>query len=156
MLALLSVSVALLTPSPQASRALSTVSSHPIVRRNEYCAWFAKGEASEAQARCARSRLGAAQCAPRGPPINGRASFLGWTVPLVVDCVLGSRLGRTTPSSNPLNSNIPILMLLSTLVSSMQVKELVVQFSVFSNLFLLAQLNKVINSPTLEVSVTYL
>jgi len=47
-------------------------------------------------------------------------------------------------------------MLLSTLVSSMQVKELVVQFSVFSNLFLLAQLNKVINSPTLEVSVTYL
>ncbi|EOD28153.1 hypothetical protein EMIHUDRAFT_443019 [Emiliania huxleyi CCMP1516] len=31
-----------------------------------------------------------------------------------------------------------------------QVKDLVVQFSVFSNLFLLAQLNKVINSPTLE------
>ena len=65
--------------SPLASSALTAVSSHPVVTRNEYCSWFAKGEATDEQ-----------------------------------------------------------------------VKDLVVQFSVFSNLFLLAQLNKVINSPTLE------
>ena len=31
-----------------------------------------------------------------------------------------------------------------------EVRDLVVQFSVFSNLFLIAQLNKIINSPTLD------
>jgi len=65
--------------SPFASKALTIVSKHPIVQRNEYTEWFASGEQSVEQA-----------------------------------------------------------------------QELVKQFSVFSNLFLLAQLNKVINAPTLD------
>jgi pyrroloquinoline quinone (PQQ) biosynthesis protein C len=67
------------TPSPFATRALTIVSKHPIVTRNDYTEWFANGDA---------------------------------TVP--------------------------------------QARDLVKQFSVFSNLFLLAQLNKVINAPTLD------
>ena len=68
-----------ITPSPFASKAVSIVSKHPIVKSNAYTEWFATGEASVEQAR-----------------------------------------------------------------------DLVTQFSVFSNLFLLAQLNKVINAPTLD------
>ena len=65
--------------SPFATRALASVSHHPIVRSNDYCAWWARGEASVDEARV-----------------------------------------------------------------------LVTQFSVFSNLFLLAQLHKVINAPSLD------
>lgn len=67
------------TLSPFASKALKIVSNHKIVKSNNYCQWFGRGEA---------------------------------TIP--------------------------------------QAKELVKQFSVFSNLFLLAQLNKIINAPTLD------
>jgi hypothetical protein len=42
-------------------------------------------------------------------------------------------------------------LLFSGMPALPQVREFVVQFSVFSNLFLLAQLNKIINSPTMEV-----
>jgi ABC-type sugar transport system ATPase subunit len=45
----------------------------------------------------------------------------------------------------------PASLLFSEISALPQVRDLVVQFSVFSNLFLLAQLNKVINSPTIEV-----
>jgi len=65
--------------SPFASKALTVVSNHRIVKSNAYTEWFATGEADIGQAR-----------------------------------------------------------------------DLVQQFSVFSNLFLLAQLNKVINAPTLD------
>ncbi|KAL1507638.1 hypothetical protein AB1Y20_007255 [Prymnesium parvum] len=65
--------------SPFAQKALTIVSSHPIVKSNPYTEWFARGEATIEQSR-----------------------------------------------------------------------DLVQQFSVFSNLFLLAQLNKVINAPTIE------
>jgi len=67
------------THSPFANKALAVVSAHPVVQRNSYTEWFAKGDASIDDAR-----------------------------------------------------------------------DLIVQFSVFSNLFLLAQLNKVINAPTLD------
>lgn len=62
--------------SPFASKALEFVSAHPIVQKNDYCAWFGRGQANIEQTR-----------------------------------------------------------------------DLIVQFSVFSNLFLLAQLNKVMSAP---------
>jgi len=62
-----------------AQQALALVADHPIVKRNDFCSWFGKGEVTKEEA-----------------------------------------------------------------------KAFVVQFSVFSNLFLLAQLRKVINSPTVD------